>query len=159
MKSAEEVVQTYENLLYRAALHITGNRDDALDMVQETLIKWITSRPDFASDEHEKAWLLRVVMNLSRNLVGSMAKKSAVELLDIYPAENKEEESVMQEVLDLPENLRAVIYLYYYEGYNTTEIAEILQENASTVRTWLSRGRERLRKVLKEEGESIHERL
>ena len=128
-------------------------------MVQETLIKWITSRPDFASDEHEKAWLLRVVMNLSRNLVGSMAKKSAVELLDIYPAENKEEESVMQEVLDLPENLRAVIYLYYYEGYNTTEIAEILQENASTVRTWLSRGRERLRKVLKEEGESIHERL
>ena len=141
MKSAEEVVKTYENLLYRAALHITGNRDDALDMVQETLIKWITSRPDFASDEHEKAWLLRVVMNLSRNLVGSMAKKSAVELLD------------------LPENLRAVIYLYYYEGYNTTEIAEILQENASTVRTWLSRGRERLRKVLKEEGESIHERL
>jgi len=159
VKSAEEVVKTYENLLYRAALHITGNRDDALDMVQETLIKWITSRPDFASDEHEKAWLLRVVMNLSRNLVGSMAKKSAVELLDIYPAENKEEETVMQEVLDLPENLREVIYLYYYEGYNTTEIAEILQENASTVRTWLSRGRERLRKVLKEEGESIHDRL
>ena len=65
VKTAEEVVKAYENLLYRAALTITGNREDALDMVQETLIRWITKRPEFASDEHEKAWLLRVVMNLS----------------------------------------------------------------------------------------------
>ena len=91
MKTAEEIVNRYENLLYRAALTITQNREDALDMVQETFIKWITSRPEFQSDEHEKAWLLRVVMNLSRNLVSSAAHRLSCELLDIYPAEPKEE--------------------------------------------------------------------
>ena len=159
MKTAEEIVIKYENLLYRAALTITQNREDALDMVQETFIKWITSRPDFASDEHEKAWLLRVVMNLSRNLVTSAAHRLSCELLDIYPAENEEEESVLEEVMKLPENYREAIFLYYYEGYNTAEIAAILNENVSTVRTRLARGREKLKGMLTEIREAPDERL
>ena len=159
MKTAEEVVIKYENLLYRAALTITGNREDALDMVQEAFIKWITSRPDFASDEHEKAWLLRVVMNLSRNLVRSAAHRLSCELLDIYPAENKEEEGVMEEIMRLPEKYREVIYLYYYEEYSTAEIAKILNENESTVRTRLARGRGKLKETLKDEWEARDEFL
>ena len=154
VKTAEEVVKAYENLLYRAALTITGNRDDALDMVQETLIRWITKRPEFASDEHEKAWLLRVVMNLSRNLMNSAAHRSSCELLDIYPAKDQEEEGLITEVMKLPEKLREVIYLYYYEEYNSREIAEILHENESTVRTRLARGREMLKKALKDTWEA-----
>ena len=159
VKTAEEIVNRYENLLYRAALTITQNREDALDMVQETFIKWITSRPDFQSDEHEKAWLLRVVMNLSRNLVGSAAHRLSCELLDIYPAETQEEESIMEEVLRLPEDYREIIYLYYYEGYNTEEIARILNLNVSTVRTKLSRGRGKLKGMLQEHGEARDESL
>ena len=159
MKTAEEIVNRYENLLYRAALTITQNREDALDMVQETFIKWITSRPEFQSDEHEKAWLLRVVMNLSRNLVNSVAHRLSCELLDIYPAETEEEESIMEEVLQLPEDYREIIYLYYYEGYNTEEIARILNLNVSTVRTKLSRGRGRLKRMLEEHGEARDESL
>lgn len=159
MKTAEEIVLKYENLLYRAALTITQNREDALDMVQETFIKWITSRPDFQSDEHEKAWLLRVVMNLSRNLVTSAAHRLSCELLDIYPAEDKEEESLMEEILRLPEMYREVIYLYYYEEYDTNEIAKILNENVSTVRTRLARGREKLKGLLKDEREARDEFL
>ena len=159
VKTAEEIVNTYENLLYRAALTITQNREDALDMVQETFIKWITSRPEFQSDEHEKAWLLRVVMNLSRNLVSSAAHRLSCELLDIYPAETREEERIMEEVLQLPGDYREIIYLYYYEGYNTEEIAGILDMNISTVRTKLSRGRGKLKKLLEEQGEARHEGL
>ncbi len=159
VKTAEEVVMAYEDLLYRAALTITGNRDDALDMVQETFIRWITKRPEFASDEHEKAWLLRVVMNLSRNLMNSAAHRTSCELLDIYPAENQEEENVIGEVMKLPEKLREVIYLYYYEEYNSREIAEILGENVSTVRTRLSRGRDMLKETLRETWETRNESL
>ena len=110
MRTAEEIVMKYENLLYRTALSITGNREDALDMVQETFIRWITKRPEFESDEHEKAWLLRVVINLSRNLVKSAAHRTSCELLDIYPAETREEEGLIQEVMKLPEKIREVIY-------------------------------------------------
>ena len=154
MRTAEEIVMKYENLLYRTALSITGNREDALDMVQETLIRWITKRPEFESDEHEKAWLLRVVINLSRNLVKSAAHRTSCELLDIYPAETREEESLIQEVMKLPEKIREVIYLYYYEEYNSREIGEILGENVSTVRTRLSRGRTLLKQVLKDSWEA-----
>ncbi len=154
MRTAEEIVMKYENLLYRTALSITGNREDALDMVQETFIRWITKRPDFESDEHEKAWLLRVVINLSRNLVKSAAHRTSCELLDIYPAETREEEGLIQEVMKLPEKIREVIYLYYYEEYNSREIGEILGENVSTVRTRLSRGRTLLKQVLKDSWEA-----
>ena len=159
VKTAEEIVIKYENLLYRAALTITQNREDALDMVQETFIKWITSRPDFQSDEHEKAWLLRVVMNLSRNLVTSAAHRLSCELLDIYPAEDEEEQGVLEEVMKLPESYREAIFLYYYEGYSTAEIAQILNENVSTVRTRLARGREKLKGMLKDYGEARDESL
>ena len=154
MRTAEEIVMKYENLLYRTALSITGNREDALDMVQETFIRWIMKRPEFESDEHEKAWLLRVVINLSRNLVKSAAHRTSCELLDIYPAETREEEGLIQEVMKLPEKIREVIYLYYYEEYNSREIGEILGENVSTVRTRLSRGRTLLKQVLKDSWEA-----
>ena len=123
-------------------------------MVQETFIRWITKRPEFESDEHEKAWLLRVVINLSRNLVKSAAHRTSCELLDIYPAETREEEGLIQEVMKLPEKIREVIYLYYYEEYNSREIGEILGENVSTVRTRLSRGRTLLKQVLKDSWEA-----
>ncbi len=154
MRTAEEIVMKYENLLYRTALSITGNREDALDMVQETFIRWIMKRPEFESDEHEKAWLLRVVINLSRNLVKSAAHRTSCELLDIYPAETREEEGLIQEVMKLPEKIREVIYLYYYEEYNSREIGEILGENVSTIRTRLSRGRTLLKQVLKDSWEA-----
>ena len=154
MRTAEEIVMKYENLLYRTALSITGNREDALDMFQETFIRWIMKRPEFESDEHEKAWLLRVVINLSRNLVKSAAHRTSCELLDIYPAETREEEGLIQEVMKLPEKIREVIYLYYYEEYNSREIGEILGENVSTIRTRLSRGRTLLKQVLKDSWEA-----
>ena len=84
----------------------------------------------------------------------SAAHRTSCELLDIYPAETREEEGLIQEVMKLPEKIREVIYLYYYEEYNSREIGEILGENVSTVRTRLSRGRTLLKQVLKDSWEA-----
>lgn len=150
-KTPDEVVRLYENTLYRTALSVTKNREDALDMVQETFIRWMTSRPSFESDEHEKAWLLRVVINLSRNLVSSAAHRTSEELLDIYPAKEEEEKWLLEEVMKLPEKYREVIHLYYYEGYSTAEIAKILDTRESTVRSQMLRARRQLKKALEAE--------
>ena len=84
---------------------------DAEDILQDTLIQYMQAAPAFESDEHEKAWLLRVVMNLSRNLVTSAAHRLSCELLDIYPAEDEEEQGVLEEVMKRPESYREAIFL------------------------------------------------
>ena len=151
VRSAEELVLQYENMLYRVALSHTGNREDAEDMVQETFVKWLTKRPDFSSEEHEKAWLLRVLINLCTNLVHKKGNRGQAELLDIYPAETPQEQSVLQDVMRLPPIFRDVIYLYYYEGYSTAEIAGMLNEKESTVRSQLHRARKQLKDWLEDE--------
>ena len=151
MRSAEDIMRLYGSTLYRTALNLTGHPEDAEDMVQETMIRWFTKRPDFESDEHEKAWLLRVIINLSINLLNSAPRRKSCELLDIYPAEEPEEESLIAEVMRLPEDQRAVIHLYYYEGYSVKEVAEILNKNENTVRSLMHRARKRLKGMLEEE--------
>ncbi len=144
-------MRLYGSTLYRTALNLTGHPEDAEDMVQETMIRWFTKRPDFESDEHEKAWLLRVIINLSINLLNSAPRRKNSELLDIYPAEEPEEETLIEEVMKLPEDQRAVIHLYYYEGYSVNEVAEILGKNENTVRSLMHRARKRLKGMLEEE--------
>ena len=151
MKSAEELVATYENMLYRVALSHTGIREDAEDMVQETFLRWLKAKPEFESDEHEKAWLLRVLINLCTNLVKKKGNRGQVELLDIYPAEEPEEAYLMEVVMKLPPAHRDAVYLFYYEGYSTAEIAEIMQQKESTVRSYLHRARQKLKRWLENE--------
>ena len=151
MSTAEELVSKYENMLYRVALTHTGIREDAEDMVQETFLRWLTSRPAFESDEHEKAWLLRVLINLCNNLVKKRSRRGEAELLDIYPAKTQEEQGLLELVMKLPPNHRDAIYLFYYEGYSTKEIAGIMEAKEATVRSWMLRGREQLKGWLEDE--------
>lgn len=150
MSGLEEVMKQYENTVFRTALSYTGDREDALDMVQETFLRWLTKRPEFASPEHEKAWLLRVCMNLCTNLIHSAARTRSEELLDIYPAKDEEEQGLLEEVMALGGEYRSVIYLYYYEGYSTKEIAEMRGTKESTVRSQLHRARKLLKDRLEE---------
>lgn len=151
MRTAEELVLKYENMLYRVALTHTGIREDAEDMVQETFLRWLTARPEFESEEHEKAWLLRVVINLCNNLVKKRGRRGETELLDIYPAKTQEEQGLIELVMKLPPNQRDAIYLFYYEGYSTREIAEIMEAREATVRSWMLRGRQMLKGWLEDE--------
>ena len=147
----DEIVKRYENKLLRTALAVAGNYADAEDIVQEVFVKLFQKQPIFESTDHEAAWLIRVTVNQSKNHLRLHWLKKVVPLLDTHPAPEEEQHDIMQAVLALPSKYRAVIHLYYYEGYTTKEIAEITEQKESTVRQLLTRARRKLKDFL--EGE------
>jgi RNA polymerase sigma-70 factor (ECF subfamily) len=147
----EELVTRYEHTLFRAALAILGDAPEAEDAVQDTFLRYLEKRPVFRDKEHEKAWLLKVTANGCKSRLREKKRHPTLELLDIYPAKDQNSRELLEAVLALPANQRAVIHLYYYEGYSTDEIAGILGQRPGTVRSHLSRARAALRAQL--EGE------
>ena len=148
---AAEALDTYGNAILRCAYNYLHNMADAEEILQETLLKILTSAPNFESEEHKKGWLLRVAANLSKNRLEYNALRAYDELREDLAEEGREDLSfVWEAVKDLPTQFREVIHLHYYEGYSTEEIALILGRNPSTVRSDLRRGREKLKSVLKE---------
>lgn len=139
----------YHSTVYRAAFSYAGDRADAEDIVQDTFVKLYTFSGSFESEEHVKAWLIRVAVNLAKNLLRSRRRKNETELNENTPCDSGGD--LYQTVMELPSSYREVIYLYYYEGYSVKEIAGILREPVSTITTRLSRGRKQLKKLLTEE--------
>ena len=126
---------------------------DAEDAVQEVFLKLVTARPVFQGPEHEKAWLIRATLHRASD-IRRRADRRAVSLEETgtqIPAREDNVPTLLSAVQALPEAYSAVIHLYYYEGYSIKEIAKLLRLPASTVGTRLARGRERLRRMLKEE--------
>ena len=144
----EELIDKHENTLYRAALAILGNPQEAEDAVQDAYLRYLEKRPDLRDGEHEKAWLLKVTANRCKSLLRQRKRHPAVELLDVYPAPEGEGRELVEAILTLPANQRAAVHLHYYEGCSTDEIANILGQRPGTVRSHLSRAREALRKYL-----------
>jgi RNA polymerase sigma-70 factor (ECF subfamily) len=145
------VIDRYKDLVYRTALTAVGNFADAEDIMQEVFFKYFRQHPAFETDEHEKAWLLRVTINEGKNLLRSAwhRKRSDVDLTQLSPAEDTNEGSeVLQAVLELPEKYRIAIYLHYFENYAIREIASITSQSESAVSQQLTRGRKKLQKKL-----------
>ena len=145
----EQLITRYENTLLRAALAILGDPYEAEDAVQDTFLRWMEKRPLLNGEEHEKAWLLTVCANGCKSRLRRQKRRPTVELLDIYPAPDRDSGEVAEAVMALPANQRAAVHLFYYEGYSTQEIAAILGQRPGTVRSHLSRARESLRQTLK----------
>ena len=145
----EALIDRYENTLLRAALAILGDPYEAEDAVQDTYLRYLEKRPDFRDEGHEKAWLLTVCANGCKSRLRREKRRPTVELLDIYPAPDRDTGEVAEAVMALPANQRAVVHLFYYEGYSTQEIANILGQRPGTVRSHLGRARESLRQTLK----------
>lgn len=146
--SFEAVVKEYENQLYRTALAMLGNVAEAQDIVQDVFIKLYEFTGEFMSKEHEKAWLLRVTINLCKNKLRSCWWRKSTPLLETIPAKDPEQKVLFEYVLSLPAKYRTVIHLYYYEGYSTREIAQITDQKESTVRSLMSRARTQLKEQL-----------
>lgn len=147
----EALIDQYENTLLRAALAILGDPYEAEDAVQDTFLRWLEKGPDFRDEGHEKAWLLTVCANGCKSRLRAMKRRPTTELLDTYPAPDRDSGEVAEAVFALPANQRAAVHLFYYEGYSTQEIARMLGQRPGTVRSHLSRARETLRRVLKGE--------
>lgn len=145
----EELVTRHENTLFRAALAILGDVQEAEDAVQDAFLRYLEKRPELKDENHEKAWLLKVTANRCKSVLRSRKRHPAVELLDVYPAPDSDTGELVEAVLSLPASQRAAVHLFYYEGYSTGEIAAILGQRPGTVRSHLSRGREALRQKLK----------
>ena len=151
-REAEQMLTVYGNSMLRFAYSYLHNMSDAEDVLQETMVRFLKAAPAFASEQHRKAWLLRVVGNLSKNRLAYNKMRMADELRDELIAENRDDLSFVWDVVKaLPGDLRETIHLFYYEGYSTKQIADILQKKEATVRTHLRRGREKLREILKGE--------
>ncbi len=137
--------------ILRLALSYLHSREDAEDILQDTLIQYLTAKPVLQSREHEKAWLLRVAANLCKNRIDYNHVRQADELKEELLGEEREDLAfVWEAVAQLPEAQRAAIHLFYHEGYQIAEIARILGRREATVRSDLKRGRERLKAILKE---------
>ncbi len=150
-RRAEKILDTYGNSILRYAYSYLHNISDAEEVLQDTLVQFLKTAPIFETQQHEKAWLLRVAGNLSKNRLDYNKVRMTDELNDELVAENREDLSfVWDAVKALPENYREVIHLFYYEGYSTKQIAKLLQKKEATVRSDLHRGREKLKAVLKE---------
>lgn len=150
-RQAERFLDDYGNNILRLAYSYLHNLNDAEEILQDTLIQYLKTLPRLESREHEKAWLLRVASNLSKNKIEYNKRRYADEINEELIAEEREDLSfVWEAVKELPDKYREVIHLHYYEGYPTARIAKILKRNESTIRSDLRRGRERLREILKE---------
>ena len=150
-EEAGRMLDQYGDSILRLAYSYLHNMSDAEDIVQETLIKYMKAGPEFENSNHEKAWLLKVAANLSKNKIEYNKVRMADELDEKLADEEREDLSfVWDAVKNLPDNMREVIHLFYHEGYSTKEISSILRRNESTVRSDLKRGRDKLRIMLKE---------
>ena len=150
-ETISRIVETYSPMLLRPAYTRLDDPADAEDIVQEVFLKLLTARPLFRDSEHEKAWLSRTTLHRASDLRRSAARRNVPLEEAAQAAAPQAGSELLTAVRALPEPYSAVIHLYYYEGYSIKEIAKLLGVPAPTVGTRLARGRERLRRLLKED--------
>ena len=141
----------YQQKLFHYAYYKLGNVQDAEDVVQDVFEKLLRYEGRFESEEHLKAWLLRVAINRCRDITRA-ARQKDTELDENIPApESGNDGSLLDAVRTLPENYRNAVYLHYYEGYTAAEVGRMLGAPTNTVLSWLRRARAQLHTMLKEE--------
>lgn len=144
-------MEKYKDLVFRLAFSYCGNSTDADDIFQEVFLRYYHKKPQFESEEHEKAWFIRVSINCSKSLLTTPWRTQTVELDENIPFQDSYESDLFRAILELPPKYRAVIELYYYEGYKIREIAKLLHRSENAIKQRLSRARKQLKKTLSEE--------
>lgn len=148
---AGSVLERYGDMLLRICLVNLGTRADAEDALSDTLIRYLTRAPKFASDEHEKAWLIRVALNRCRDIQRAHTRHPTVGLEDISPADTRTpdtdcgEGDIIAALGRLPEKYRTVMTLYYVEEMSIRDISGVIKRTESAVKMRLKKGRELLR--------------
>src|SRR5699024_1841415 len=160
MRSEEEVrnaIHLYGDSVKRVCMVYLKNSADTEDIFQNVFIKYATRSPQFESDEHEKAWVLRVAINECKDFLKSFYKRN---IMPTHPdllihqqttSLSTECSKVLEAVLSLTRRYREVIYLFYYGDYSAVKIAEVLNKNANSIYTRLARGRDMLKAELGDE--------
>lgn len=147
----DEIADRYIDTIYRLALSRTKSAQYAEDITQDVFVKLISSEKKFESEEHLKAWILRVTINLTKDLFTSAWFKKSAELEEDISYVPEEKSDVYYAVMNLPTKYRTVIHLHYYEGYSVEEIAKITGATPGTVKSQLHRGRQMIKDTMGED--------
>lgn len=150
----QELAASYQGSLFAAAFNVCKNAQDAEDVVQDTFVQYYTTKKEFESEQHIRAWLMRVAVNKAKNINRTFWRRNKISIEDYMETlvfETPAAETLFETVMQLPDKYRIVIHLYYYEEYAVREIAQILKLSESNVKIRLSRGRAMLKETLKEE--------
>ena len=156
------IVETYSDMLLRIALNRVQSVSAAEDIVQMVFERLMRRRPIFESREHEKAWLIRVAVNLCLSDLRAESRHGSVPLDEnLADAYGEDTSDVLEAVRTLPTPDRYAVYLYYYEGYAVKEIGKLLKEPEGTISSRLSRARKKLKTLLEggNHGRQIQQRL
>lgn len=149
-KEIAEIYSRHVKTIYRVCFTYMKNSADTEDIVQETFVKLIKSGGVFENEEHEKAWLIRTATNLCKDNLRHWWRKR--ENLEDYEntqgTDNFQVDNTLEAVMSLPDKYKTVVYLYYYDGYNSVEISSILSKPQSTIRNYLHEARNILRTKL-----------
>lgn len=147
--SPDEIIHKYFNTVYRLALSQTCCTAYAEDVTQDVFLKYWQKKDTFKSDEHIKAWLIRVTINMSKSIFMSSWFKKTVPLSEDITFDSQEKSDVYFAVQELPLKYRTVVHLFYYEDMGIKEISACLNIKESTVKSQLHRGRMMLKTILK----------
>ena len=148
-----EIYGRHVSMLHRVCYSYMKNAADTEDIVSDVFIKLIRHGAGFQSDEHEKAWLLRIAINLCKDNLKHW-RRNVVNIDDYDLTENTDpfyEDETFKTIMELPERYKAVVYLHYYEGYSSAEISEILKRPKPTVLYHLHIARKLLKEGLNHE--------
>ncbi|HIY52365.1 MAG TPA: RNA polymerase sigma factor [Candidatus Agathobaculum merdavium] len=150
-QEANRAIERYADTVRRICMIHLKNHADTEDIFQNVFLKYVLSTAVFESEEHEKAWFIRVTINACRDLLKSFFRSRTVSLDTLLdqPADLTENDrTVLDAVLALPPKFRDVVYLHYYEGYTAPQIGEILHKNVNTIYTLLNRAKQALKETL-----------
>lgn len=162
-RRAERLVNAYADLILRVAYTYLGSRADAEDMCQEALLRLLRHKEPFESAEHERAWAVHVTANLCRDLLRRRSARPTLALEEVAepvaPEPGRDLATtarVLRAVMRLPLAYREAIFLHYYENYSIRDIARACDCSEDAAAARLSRGRAKLRELLK--GDDLDER-
>ncbi len=146
----EALMDSYGNLLWRTGIMMLGEPQDVQDMIQEVLLKYMQKRPVFHDAEHEKAWLLRVAVNLCRDMLRLRSRRRYFPIDELEPeavgSTDAESREILEEIAMLPQKWKSVLLLHYIEGYSLKEISEILDVSENAVKKRMQRAKDALRR-------------
>ena len=158
MRSEQETnraIERYSDTVRRLCMVHLKNYADTEDIFQTVFLKYVLSSVSFESEEHEKAWFIRVTINACKDLLKSFFRSRTVSLEEVLEQPSKlapDHREVLEAVLSLPQKYRDVVYLHYFEDYTAPQIGRILGRNENTVYTLLTRSRKMLREKLGGDG-------
>jgi len=141
-----QLIQEYELILYKMARRYLGEEKDIEDCMQETVLTAFANIRKLKNPAHFNTWLCRILINECKKLLNTTSFTQQIDDLPLTASAGQDRELGMM-LEKLPEKYRLPLILYYLNGFSIKEIGEILDQPAGTVKSQLSRGKEKLKKI------------